>query len=194
LSRPHDLEDAERLQQLEERVHLLFRARDLDDVGLARDVDDLRAEDVDEVGELAAGLLVGAHLDEHELALDVLRLREVADLDHADELVQLLLHLLENLVVAARDERDAGHRRTDRLSMLKPRPLNSPATRASTPNSFSTRIEMMWRISVRSVASEDFHDLVLAGELELLQPLLLHLFVGRQVELLLENVQLALEV
>src|SRR5262245_42848415 len=83
---------------------------------------------------------------------------------------------------------------TERLSMLKPRPLNSPATRARTPNSFSTRIKMMWRISVRPVASEDFHDLVLAGELELLQPLLLHLFVGRQVELLLEEVQLALEV
>src|SRR5262245_37756535 len=35
---------------------------------------------------------------------------------------------------------------TERLSMLKPRPLKSPATRARTPNSFSTRMEMVCRI------------------------------------------------
>src|SRR5207253_9600417 len=84
---------------------------------------------------------------------------------------------------------------TDRLSMLKPRPLNSPATRASTPNSFSTRMEMTWRMgSVGAVAGQDLHDLVLAGELELLEPLLLHLFLGRQVELLLEGSEPPLEV
>ena len=35
------------------------------------DVDDLAAEDVDDVHELAARPLVGRHLDEHQLALDV---------------------------------------------------------------------------------------------------------------------------
>src|SRR5205809_6354474 len=85
---------------------------------------------------------------------------------------------------------------TDRLSMLKPRPLNRPATRASTPNSFSTRMEMTWRTggSVGAVAGQDLHDPVLAGELELLQPLLLHLLFGRQVELLLESAEPPLEV
>src|SRR5204862_3367918 len=85
---------------------------------------------------------------------------------------------------------------TDRLSMLKPRPLNRPATRASTPNSFSTRMEMMWRMGllVGAVAGQDLHDLVLAGELELLEPLLLHRFLGRQVELLLEGSEPPLEV
>src|SRR6266446_10608784 len=84
---------------------------------------------------------------------------------------------------------------TDRLSMLKPRPLNRPATRASTPNSFSTRMEMTWRMgSVGAVAGQDLHDPVLAGELELLQPLLLHLLFGRQVELLLEGAEPPLEV
>src|SRR5713101_8811279 len=85
---------------------------------------------------------------------------------------------------------------TDRLSMLKPRPLNSPATRASTPNSFSTRMEMTWRMGllVGAVAGQDLHDPVLAGELELLQPLLLHLLFGRQVELLLEGAEPPLEV
>src|SRR5262245_13449523 len=33
---------------------------------------------------------------------------------------------------------------TVRLSILNPRPLKSPATRARTPNSFSTRIEIVW--------------------------------------------------
>src|SRR2546430_2309545 len=86
---------------------------------------------------------------------------------------------------------------TDRLSMLKPRPLNRPATRASTPNSFSTKMEMMWRMGgllVGAVARQDLHDLVLAGELELLEPLLLHRFLGRQVELLLEGSEPPLEV
>ena len=33
-----------------------------------------------------------------------------------------------------------------RVSMLKPRPLNMPAMRASTPNLFSTRTERVWRM------------------------------------------------
>src|SRR5438445_1050111 len=70
--------------------------------------------------------------------------------------------------------------------MLNPRPLKSPATRARTPNSFSTSTEMVWRIgSVRAVAGQDLHDLVLARELELLQPLLLHLLLRGEVQLLL---------
>ena len=37
---------------------------------------------------------------------------------------------------------------TDRLSILKPRPEKSPATRASTPNSFSTSTEIVCCIEV----------------------------------------------
>src|SRR5215210_3042104 len=33
---------------------------------------------------------------------------------------------------------------TVRPSILNPRPLNKPTTRARTPNSFSTRIEIVW--------------------------------------------------
>src|SRR5436309_5784133 len=84
---------------------------------------------------------------------------------------------------------------TDRLSMLKPRPLNSPATRARTPNSFSTSTEMVWRIgSVRAVAGQDLHDLVLARELELLQPLLLHLLLRGEVQLLLVDGEAAFQI
>src|SRR5262245_9268656 len=90
---------------------------------------------------------------------------------------------------------------TDRLSMLNPRPLNSPATRARTPNSFSTRMEMVCRIRDPSrlvppvpVPREDLHHLVLARELELLEPLLLHLFLRSEVELLLQGPELPFEV
>src|SRR5207245_1625301 len=75
---------------------------------------------------------------------------------------------------------------TDRPSMLNPRPLKSPATRARTPNSFSTSTEMVCRIgSVRAVTGQYLHDLVLARELELLQPLLLDLLLRGEVQLLL---------
>jgi len=111
----HDLLDADRLQQLDQRVDLVLGARHLDHVGAVRDVDDLAAEDVDDVHHLAARPLVGVHLDEHELALDVLGAREVGELDDRDQLVELLLDLLEHLVVAARDEGDARDRRVHRL-------------------------------------------------------------------------------
>ena len=47
---------------------------------------------------------------------------------------------------------------------------------------------------MRAVPGEDLHDLVLARELELLEALLLELFLGRQVELLLEDLQALFEV
>src|SRR4026209_1600636 len=85
---------------------------------------------------------------------------------------------------------------TDRLSMLKARPLNRPATRASTPNSFSTRMEMVCRMrrSVHAVAGQDLHHAVLAGQFELLKPLLVQLLFRAQVTALLKRAQLALEV
>src|SRR5215475_1149313 len=49
---------------------------------------------------------------------------------------------------------------TVRLSMLKPRPLNNPATRASTPNSFSTKIEMVWRIGSKRAAEHGAQDVL----------------------------------
>src|ERR1700745_488412 len=84
---------------------------------------------------------------------------------------------------------------TERLSMLNPRPLKSPATRESTPNSVSTRTEMTCRMpSVPAVARQYLHDPVLPHEHELLQALLLHLLVRGQVELLLEPLEATLEV
>src|SRR5678815_435154 len=85
---------------------------------------------------------------------------------------------------------------TERLSMLKARPLNNPATRASTPNSFSTRMEMVCRIgrSVHPVAGQDLHHAVLAGQFELLEALLVQLLLRTQVRTLLKRAELPLEV
>src|SRR5262252_3775127 len=95
---------------------------------------------------------------------------------------------------------------TDRLSMLKPRPLNKPATRASTPNSFSTRTEMVCRMrrcaalpggastSVAPMAGEDLHDAILSGQLELLESLALDFLVRTQVHLVLITLELAFQV
>src|SRR5215470_8246964 len=93
--------------------------------------------------------------------------------------------------------------------MLNPRPLNRPATRASTPNSFSTKTEMVCRIgppphpqgaavgsmcagrpSRAAVAVEDLHDLVLAAQLALLKLLLLEFLFGCKVELAVELCEL----
>src|SRR5262249_32091151 len=45
------------------------------------------------------------HLDEHQLALDRVVVRQVGHLDDVDQLVELLAHLLEGLVVAVDDDR-----------------------------------------------------------------------------------------
>src|SRR5690349_14198219 len=113
---------------------------------------------------------------------------------------------------------------TVRLSMLNPRPLNKPATRASTPNSFSTKTEMVWRMgsdhdggaahktadravacgrraaagagvaASGAVAPEDLHDAVLAREFDLLNPLLLEILVRSQEVFVLQRRQLLFQV
>ena len=56
-------------------------------------------------------MVVGAHLDEHVLALHGLRSVELDDLDDVDQLVQLLGHLLERQLVDVDDDRDARETR-----------------------------------------------------------------------------------
>src|SRR3989304_5196485 len=46
---------------------------------------------------------------------------------------------------------------TDSDSMLNPLPENRPATRLKTPNSFSTRTEMVWRIDSPPARSHEQH-------------------------------------
>src|SRR5262249_12188614 len=195
-----DLLDADRFQELDQGVDLVLGASHLDDVGPARHVDDLPAEDVDDVDDLAARAFVDTHLEQDELALHVGGVGEVDDADDADQLVELLLDLLERLVVAAGDQGDARHRRVHRLRHREA--LDVEAAAAEKPGDPSEDSELVLDQDgdgvthplVRAVPREDLHDLVLARELQLLETLLLHLFLGGEVVLLLKRLELLLEV
>src|SRR5919201_4501818 len=102
---PDGLDDGAVIERLDEGVELASVAGKLDGVGVVGDVDDAPAEDVRHALHVLALLLPGAHLDEHQLALDVLGLREVDHLDDVDELIQLLGNLLDHIVRAGSDDR-----------------------------------------------------------------------------------------
>ena len=89
------LADAERLQHPQQGVELVAAAGDLDRDRVRRHVDDAGAEQRDGLQDVAAGRGIGAHLDQHELALHGGRRLELDDLEHVDQLVQLLGDLLE---------------------------------------------------------------------------------------------------
>src|SRR5438132_1021537 len=91
----HRLENGPGLDRLQERVELLAGARELDGIALVGDVEDTAAEDVREPLHLVAVLARGAHLDEHQLALDVIAIGKIDDLDDFYQLVQLLGDLLD---------------------------------------------------------------------------------------------------
>src|SRR6185312_15600189 len=108
----HGFQDRAAVERVEEGVELLGGAGELDRVGLVGDVEDAAAEDVRGALDLLAVLARGAHLHEHQLALDVLALGQVDHLDHVHQLVQLLGDLLDDLVGAGGDD---GHAREGRV-------------------------------------------------------------------------------
>ena len=71
----------------------------LDDDGLGADVEDATLVELDDAQDLAPLRFGGAHLDERQLVLDHARLGQVLDLEHVDEPVELLAHLLDGEVV-----------------------------------------------------------------------------------------------
>ena len=75
------------------------------------DVDDLGAEDVDDLDDGAAVLLRGGDLDQRQLARDDVVGRDVADLHDLDDLEELLRHLLDVVRGAVDGE---GHAREAR--------------------------------------------------------------------------------
>ena len=217
-----DFLDAQGPQQFEDGVDLLFAAGDLDDVRLWPDIDDLAAKDVDDVDHLGARLLVRRDLDERHLAFDVRAVGEIADLDDADELVELLLDLFEHLIVAARHQRDARDGRVERLGDRQA--LDVEATSAEEPGDAGEHAELVLHqhryrmahglmLAVRGAGAggaaarhyalaprrrramlvQNLHDAVLADQLALLQLLLLDLLLRRQVELAVELRELLLE-
>ena len=101
------LDDPERPQQVGEVLDLLLFAGDLDDHRLLRDVDDARAEDVRQLVHLAAVLARDRHLDQRQVAVERRLLRHVLDLDHVDQLVEVLLQALDLFLRCRRDQRHA---------------------------------------------------------------------------------------
>ena len=104
----HELADAEGLHDLEEVGELVGVAGDLDGHRVGRDVDDAGLEQLDDVEHLAAGVDVGPHLDQQQLAVDRGGAVELDDLDHLDQLVQLLGDLLERRVLDVDHDRHPG--------------------------------------------------------------------------------------
>src|SRR3954468_2405185 len=107
LARAHHLDHPERPDHLLEGVDLVRRAGDLDDERLARHVDDLAAEDLHRLEHLGALGAVGGDLEQRQLAGDRALGLAVADLDHVDELVQLLGDLVDRVQRAVERQRDA---------------------------------------------------------------------------------------
>src|SRR3954465_9165088 len=81
LARAHHLDHPERPDHLLEGVDLLRRAGDLDDERLAGHVDDVAAEDLDDLEHLGALRAVRGDLEQRQLARDRALGLEVADLD-----------------------------------------------------------------------------------------------------------------
>src|SRR5215813_9155591 len=92
-----DVDEAERLHQVDEGVQLLGRAGELEDEGLDRGVDDAGAEHVGDAQGLHALVAGAAHLHQGQLALEVRAFRgEIADAVDGHEAVQLVLDLLDD--------------------------------------------------------------------------------------------------
>src|SRR5579863_1506951 len=110
----------------------------------------------------------------------------------------------------------SGSSLTVRDSMLKPRPENSPATRASTPNSFSTRTDIVWLVMLWSarahgpepmasaslllITAENRHHAIFRGQLKLLDALFFYflfvgqvMFISKDFEFLFERLMLRVE-
>jgi len=103
--RARELHDAEVVEQLEQRRELLRIARRLDRERLVGGIGHAHAEDLAVLEDPRTHVAFGAHLDEHQLTLDGLVGLVLEDLDHVDQLVQLLRDLLERLLVDVDDDR-----------------------------------------------------------------------------------------
>ena len=92
------LDQAERADHVLEGLDLVVGAGDLHGHAALRHVHGLAAEDLGELHHLGAGVAVLARdLEQRQLAGHRLLGLEVADLDHVDELVQLLRHLVDRV-------------------------------------------------------------------------------------------------
>jgi hypothetical protein len=94
-ARAHHLDQTEGTHHRLEGLDLVGGACYLDDDRALGHVDDLAAEDLRDLHELAALGPIGCDLEQRQLAGDRIGGLEVADLQNVDELVQLLCHLVD---------------------------------------------------------------------------------------------------
>src|SRR6187431_3184318 len=90
-----DLPNVIRRKGGEQRVELVGSADGLNHERLRRDVDDVGAEQVDDLQYVSTLAGVGAQLDEQQFALHRTLAIELNDLEHVHQLVELLRDLLE---------------------------------------------------------------------------------------------------
>src|SRR5207237_93071 len=109
------LADAERAQQVDQRLDLFLLADHLDDDRVGGDVDDAGAKDVGDLHDLAATAGTGGDLDERQFAFDRDIVLDLGDLDHRDQLVELFLDLVDFDAGGVDDDRHA--RDAGRLGM-----------------------------------------------------------------------------
>src|SRR6202012_4305678 len=98
----------ERLEHLDQRVELLPVTGRLDGDDVQGDVHHFGAEQVDGLEHPRPAFGVGPDLDQDQLTLDRGARFELHDLEHVDQLVQLLGDLLQRALVAVDHDRDAG--------------------------------------------------------------------------------------
>src|SRR5579863_8466792 len=107
-ARLDELLDAERLEHPDQSVELILVTGGLHRDHVDRDVDHPGAEQVHDLEHPRPALGVGPDLDQEQLALHGGARLELDDLEHVDELVQLLGHLLERVLLAVDHDSDAG--------------------------------------------------------------------------------------
>ena len=102
------LRDSELIHQGEELIDLAFGSGDLNGQALRLNINDLRAEDIADLHDLAARLGISLYANEHKLTVDIVGLAKILDADDVHKLVELLSDLIKNLVVPAYHNGHAG--------------------------------------------------------------------------------------
>ena len=103
-----EFEHAEGAHELHKFVGFAFVAGNFDGETGGLHIDNFGAKNVGDLHHFRAGFGIDGDFDEDEFAIDVFAFAKVLDLEHVDQLVELLDDLLEGRVVAARDDGHAG--------------------------------------------------------------------------------------
>src|SRR3546814_160590 len=110
----HGFQDGAAVKRVEKRLDLFLYAGQFDGVDLFRDVDDAAAKYLGHALHFFALLAHGAHLDKHELALDVRPFGQIHHLNDIDQAVQVLGDLLDDFVGPRGNDRHARQGRVFR--------------------------------------------------------------------------------